>query len=75
MNVGKNINYLREANELTQKELAEKVYTSQQMINRIENCISDPSLKLAQRIAEVFGLTIDELVYGKSAQENQNQLA
>lgn len=73
--VGKNIKYLREVNNLTQKELAEKVYTSQQMVNRIENCVTDPSLKLAQRIAEVFGCTIDELIYGKSAQKNKNQSA
>lgn len=73
--VGKNIKHLREVNDLTQKELAEKVYTSQQMVNRIENCVTDPSLKLAQRIAEVFGCTIDELIYGKSAQKNKNQSA
>jgi putative transcriptional regulator len=49
------------ANEMTQQELAEKAEVSRQTIIAIEASKYSPSLELAFRIAEVFGVKIVEV--------------
>lgn len=49
------------ANEMTQQELAEKAGASRQTIHAIENGKYSPSLELAFRIAEAFGVKIGEV--------------
>jgi putative transcriptional regulator len=52
---------LRDALELTQKELGEKVGVSRQAINAIENGKFDPSIWLAYDLAKYFGVSIETL--------------
>lgn len=47
--------------EMTQKRLAERVGVSRQTMNAIENCRYAPTVDVAIRIADVFGIAIDEL--------------
>lgn len=49
------------ANEMTQQELAEKAGASRQTIIAIEAGKYSPSLELAFRIADVFGVPIGEV--------------
>jgi putative transcriptional regulator len=49
------------ANEMTQQELAEKAGASRQTIISIEAGKYSPSLELAFRIADAFGVTIGEV--------------
>jgi putative transcriptional regulator len=49
------------ANEMTQQELAEKIGASRQTIIAIEAGKYSPSLELAFRIADAFGVTIGEV--------------
>ncbi len=49
------------ANEMTQQELAEKVGASRQTIIAIEAGKYSPSLELAFRIADAFGVGIGEV--------------
>lgn len=49
------------ANEMTQQELAEKAGASRQTISAIEAGKYFPSLELAFRIADAFGVTIGEV--------------
>ncbi len=49
------------ANEMTQQDLAEKVGVSRQTINAIEAGKYSPTLELAFRIADVFGVGIGEV--------------
>lgn len=49
------------ANEMTQQELAEKAEVSRQTIIAIESGKYTPSLELAFRIADAFGVTIGEV--------------
>jgi putative transcriptional regulator len=49
------------ANEMTQQQLAEKVGASRQTILAIEAGKYSPSLELAFRIADAFGVTIGEV--------------
>ncbi|MBH1940762.1 helix-turn-helix transcriptional regulator [Mobilitalea sibirica] len=49
------------ANEMTQQQLAEKVGVSRQTILAIEAGKYSPSLELAFRIADAFGVKIGEV--------------
>jgi len=60
------------ANEMTQLELAEKAGASRQTIIAIEAGKYTPSLDLAFRIANVFGVPIGE-VFECEAEENEGK--
>ena len=55
------IHVLRAEKGWSQAELAERVDVSRNSINAIENGRFDPSLPLAFRIADVFGLSVEEV--------------
>ena len=52
---------LRTTREWSQSDLAERLGVSRQSVNAIETGKYDPSLPLAFRIAEVFGLSIEAI--------------
>jgi|TARA_B100001057_G_scaffold449372_1_gene490477 putative transcriptional regulator len=52
---------LRAEREWSQQVLADKLEVSRQSVNAIETGKYDPSLPLAFRIADIFGLTIEEI--------------
>lgn len=52
---------LRAEREWSQQDLAERLGVSRQSVNAIETGRYDPSLPLAFRIAEVFGLPIEAI--------------
>lgn len=56
-----NIRQLRKARKLSQEELADAVGTTRQTITSIEIGKYTASLPLAYRIANFFGLTIEEV--------------
>jgi len=52
---------LRAERHWSQSHLAERLEVSRQSVNAIETGKYDPSLPLAFRIAELFGLAIEEI--------------
>ena len=52
---------LRAEREWSQQELADRLEVSRQSVIAIETGKYDPSLPLAFRIADLFGLTIEEI--------------
>lgn len=52
---------LRAQRNWSQQALAERLDVSRQSVNAIETGKYDPSLPLAFRIAELFGLTIEDV--------------
>ena len=52
---------LRAERDWSQQDLAEKLAVSRQSVNAIETGKYDPSLPLAFRIADVFGLPIEQI--------------
>lgn len=52
---------LRTAAKMTQQELADLVHVSSRTIISIEKEQYNPSLMLAYRMAEVFGVSVEEL--------------
>lgn len=62
---------LRITNNLTQEQLSEKVGVSRQSIVAIERGKYNPSLKLAFKIANEFGLPIEEVfIFQKGERES-----
>jgi putative transcriptional regulator len=55
------IRVLRAERKWSQAELAERVGVSRNSINSIENGKFDPSLPLGFRIADAFGLKVEEV--------------
>ena len=63
--IGGFIAVLRKANGMTQKDLAEKLNVSDKSVSRWERDDGAPDLSLIPVIAEVFGVTCDELLKGE----------
>lgn len=57
---------LRAERSWSQQDLAERLDVSRQSVNAIETGKYDPSLPLAFRIAELFGLPIEEIFVSPS---------
>ncbi len=55
------IRELREEAELTQRELAQKLSTSQRNVSNWETGVSEPDLSTVVLLADIFGVSIDEL--------------
>lgn len=64
---------LRTAAKLTQQQLAELVHVSARTIISIEKEHYSPSLMLAYRMAQVFGVTVEELCCLKENKELEDQ--
>ena len=52
---------LRAEHDWSQADLAERLDVSRQSVNAIETGKYDPSLPLAFRIADLFGMAIEEI--------------
>ncbi|MBQ4159199.1 MAG: helix-turn-helix domain-containing protein [Clostridia bacterium] len=61
MEISLRIRYFRNKFSLTQDQLAEKLCVSAQAVSKWENNVSMPDIMLLPKIAEVFGVSIDEL--------------
>ena len=71
--IGKFIAALRRASGMTQRELGEKLFVSDKTISRWECDECTPELSLIPTIAEIFGITTDELLRGE--RNNPHRLA
>ena len=75
--IGGFISALRKANGMTQKDLAERLNVSDKSVSRWECDEGSPDLSLIPVIAEIFGVTCDELLRGerKSPEERSEPSA
>jgi putative transcriptional regulator len=62
---------LRAERSWSQQDLADQLDVSRQSVNAIETGKYDPSLPLAFRIAELFGLTIEEIFVSPARSSSQ----
>lgn len=62
MKFKENIKNLREDNDLTQKQLAEKFNTTQRKISRMETGDAEPSLKDIEMYCKFFNVSADFLL-------------
>lgn len=63
--IGGFIAALRKANGLTQKQLAEKLNVSDKAVSRWERDEAMPDLSLIPELADIFGVTTDEILRGE----------
>lgn len=66
LNYGEELKYHRKSADLSQKELAQQIGTSQQNISRWEKNEVEPSLSFLIILADFYRITIDELIGRKS---------
>ena len=63
--IGAFISALRRANGMTQRELGERLFVSDKTVSRWERDECTPDLSLIPVIADIFGVTSDELLRGE----------
>jgi transcriptional regulator with XRE-family HTH domain len=73
-NVGINIKNLRKANQMTQLELAEKLGIKHNTLSDYESNRIEPRIHTLQIIANLFDVTIDELVGRTNEKVKMNQI-
>lgn len=73
MNLSKQIKYYRNRDQLSQEQLAEKIYVSRQSISNWENEKSYPDIHNLLMLSVLFNISLDELVKG-DVQMMENEL-
>ncbi|MBQ8719441.1 MAG: helix-turn-helix transcriptional regulator [Clostridia bacterium] len=68
--IGKFISALRKANGMTQRELGERLFVSDKTVSRWECDECTPELSLIPSIAEIFGVSTDELLRGERSERD-----
>ncbi len=63
--ISKNIKRLRSAQGISQEALAEKLFISRQAVSSWENDRTQPDIEMIGKLAEVFNVSIEELIYGE----------
>lgn len=62
LKIADNIRFFRKANILTQEELSKQLGGSKNLVSNYENGISTPDIYTLVKLADIFDITIDELV-------------
>lgn len=62
LKIADNIRFFRKANNLTQEELSKQLGGSKNLVSNYENGISTPDIFTLVKLADIFDLTLDELV-------------
>lgn len=63
--VSKNIRKIRTAKNLTQDELAQKLFVTRQTVSGWENGRTQPDIETLCKISEIFGVPVEDLIYGE----------
>ena len=62
-NFGEIIKDIRKKNNLTQKELADKLYVTYQAVSKWENNKSIPDISILQNISKMFNIDLNYILY------------
>ena len=60
--LGKHLAELRKKHHFKQKDLAERLNVSQQVISNIERGFSEPDIGILKKLADIYGISLDQLV-------------
>ncbi len=61
----------RKENNLSQEELAEKIGVSRQAVSKWERAEASPDTDNLIRLAEIYGVSLDEMLTGKKAEATE----
>lgn len=74
--VSKNIKKLRTEKGLTQEDIAKELFVTRQTVSSWESGRTQPDIETLMKLSELFSVTAEELIYGKSktmsAEEKDN---
>ena len=62
LKIANNIRFFRKANNLTQEEVSKQLGGSKNLVSNYENGISTPDIYTLVKLADIFDITLDELV-------------
>ena len=65
MSIGNKIKEYREANKMTQKDIAEILEVEPGTVSKYESGMIEPNIESLKRLAETFNITVDELIKDK----------
>ena len=71
--IGQFIAALRKANGMTQQNVADRLNVSNKAVSRWERDECAPDISLIPALAEMFGVTCDELLKGERILEKQTE--
>lgn len=63
--VSKNIRKIRTAKNLTQDDLAQKLFVTRQTVSGWENGRTQPDIETLCKLSEIFGVPVEDLIYGE----------
>ena len=63
--ISKNIKRLRNSQNISQEVLAERLFISRQAVSSWENDRTQPDIEMIGKLAEVFNVSVEELIYGE----------
>lgn len=66
-NIGKTIKKVRAEKGMTQEQLAERLHVTRQAVSNWEMGKTQPDVETLAAMAEVFGVPVEELIYGNAA--------
>lgn len=69
--IAENIKFYRKQLNLTQEQLAAKLYGKKSLISNYENGYSTPDINKLCRLADIFDITLDELVEWERGEEDE----
>ena len=70
---GQKLARLRKEKRLTQEEIASRIYISPQAVSKWENDISSPDISALPQLADILGVSIDELLDHDSNSNNKEE--
>ena len=73
MDFGKQIKQIRADRKMTQEQMANELHVSRQAVSNWENNKNLPDLELIIQIAQVFHLSLDELILGGEDMNNMTK--
>ena len=72
--VGENIKSIRKKLGITQEELSEKLNVTRQAVSNWETGKTQPDIETLTRMAEVFGVSVEKLIYGKDYNKESGEI-
>lgn len=71
--ISKNIKKQRVLNKMTQEDLAAKIHVTRQTVSSWETDRTQPDLEILLSLADAFGIEVEELIYGKRKNSNEEK--
>ena len=63
--VANSIKQLRQEKKLSQDQLAEQLHVTRQAVSNWENGKTQPDVDMLTRLAEIFDVSVERIIYGK----------